>query len=56
MIVDKPRAPGIKPQAGGGRGMAPAGPTLSPPKPPPMFRPADWLCFGVTTLVMCSFK
>lgn len=55
MTPDKPKASSGKNQpvpakAAPAKPVVPVAPTLG--KPPPLFRTADWLCFGITTLVM----
>ena len=55
MTPDKPKASNAKnPPAPAKAGpVKPAVPVnVAMPKPPPLFRAADWLSFGITTLVM----
>ncbi len=42
----------MKPQPGAAKPAAGSGAPVTASKPPPMFRAADWLCFGLTSLVM----
>jgi tetratricopeptide (TPR) repeat protein len=52
MTPDKPKPSNVKTSPAGAKPGGAAFPAVTMPKPPPMFRAADWICFGITSLLM----